>query len=55
MDSSRLLKKPVSTQQNPRHRNFKITMIYNRPTQQQMRKDIERVFVAKKDLTGKTE
>jgi len=32
---------------------FKNTMIYNRPTQQQMKKDIERVFVIKKGLTKK--
>jgi hypothetical protein len=28
-------------------------MIYNLPTQQQMKRDIERVFVVKKDLTKK--
>ncbi len=44
---------PGTVQHHARHRNFKTTMIYNRPTQQQMRKDIERVFVAKKDLTKK--
>lgn len=44
---------PLTVQQHARHRSFKTTMIYNRPTQQQMRKDIECVFVAKKDLTRK--
>jgi site-specific recombinase XerD len=44
---------PLTVQQHARHRSFKTTMIYNRPTQQQMKKDIERVFVVKKDLTKK--
>jgi len=35
---------PFTVQQHARHKDFRTTMIYNRPTQQQMRADIERVF-----------
>ena len=42
---------PSTVQHHARHRNFKTTMIYNRPTQQQMKQDIERAFVQKKDMT----
>jgi site-specific recombinase XerD len=43
---------PLTVQTHARHRSFKTTMIYNRPTQQQMKQDIERVFVVKKDITN---
>ena len=42
---------PLTVQHHARHRSSATTMIYNRPTQQQMKADIERVFVAKSDLT----
>ena len=42
---------PLTVQQHARHSDFRTTMIYNRPTQQQMKADIERVFVVKSDLT----
>ncbi len=42
---------PLTVQQHTRHSNFRTIMIYNRPTQQQMKADIERVFVVKSDLT----
>jgi len=42
-----------AVQHRARHRNFKTTMIYNRPTQQQMKNDIERAFVIKNELTKK--
>jgi len=35
---------PFTVQRHARHKDFRTTMIYNRPTQQQMRDDIERVF-----------
>ena len=35
---------PLTVQRHARHRDFRTTMIYNRPTQQQMKADIERVF-----------
>jgi len=35
---------PFTVQRHARHKDFRTTMIYNRPTQQQMRADIERVF-----------
>lgn len=41
---------PLTVQQHARHRNFATTMLYNRPTQQQMKADIERVFVTKTHL-----
>lgn len=41
---------PRTVQEHARHKNFKTTMGYNRPTQQQMKADIERVFVTKSDL-----
>ncbi len=34
-----------------RHNSFNTTRIYNRPTQQQMKQDIERIFVVKKEIT----
>ena len=43
---------PLTVQTHARHQSFKTTMIYNRPTQQQMKDDIERVFVVKKDITN---
>jgi len=39
-----------SVQEHARHKDFRETMKYNRPTQQQMKEDIERVFVTKSDL-----
>jgi integrase/recombinase XerD len=41
---------PLTVQQHARHENFATTMLYNRPTQQQMKDDIEKVFVTKTDL-----
>jgi integrase/recombinase XerC len=41
---------PISVQQHARHRHLSQTMQYNRPTQQQMKDDIERVFVRKDNL-----
>ena len=38
---------PLTVQRHARHRDFRTTMIYNRPTQQQMKADIERVFHSK--------
>jgi site-specific recombinase XerD len=38
---------PFTVQQHARHKDFRTTMIYNRPTQQQMKADIERVFSVK--------
>jgi site-specific recombinase XerD len=35
---------PFTVQRHARHKDFRTTMIYNRPTQQQMKDDIERVF-----------
>jgi len=35
---------PFTVQRHARHKDFRTTMIYNRPTQQQMKADIERVF-----------
>jgi len=35
---------PLTVQLHARHRNFMTTMRYNRPTQQQMKADIERIF-----------
>jgi|GEM_PF-2266948 len=40
----------LTVQQHARHTDFRTTMRYNRPTQQQMKADIERVFVRKTDL-----
>ena len=42
---------PLTVQRHARHKNFTTTMAYNRPTQQQMKADIERVFSVKQDLT----
>ena len=42
---------PYTVQVHARHRDFKTTMIYNRPTQQQMKADIERIFVKKPNIT----
>jgi len=42
---------PLTVQLHARHHSFKTTMIYNRPTQQQMKQEIERIFVTKKDIT----
>ena len=44
---------PLTVQQHARHKNFKTSMIYNTPTQQQMKHDIERAFVPKTDLNNK--
>jgi site-specific recombinase XerD len=41
---------PLTVQQHARHKTFATTMLYNRPTQQQMKADIEKVFVTKTDL-----
>jgi len=41
---------PRTVQEHARHSNFRTTMIYNRPTQQQMKADIERAFVKKSSL-----
>jgi site-specific recombinase XerD len=41
---------PLTVQTFARHRSFRTTMIYNRPTQQQMKDDIERIFVKKVNL-----
>ena len=37
---------PLTVQQHARHKDFRTTMIYNRPTQQQMKAYIERVFTS---------
>ena len=42
---------PLTVQRHARHRSFATTMLYNRPTRQQMRRDIERVFVVKRELS----
>lgn len=42
---------PYTVQVHARHRDFKTTMIYNRPTQQQMKMDIENTLVKKPNLT----
>jgi site-specific recombinase XerD len=44
---------PKSVQQHARHAHLSQTMQYNRPTQQQMKCDIERVFVKKDNLDDK--
>jgi site-specific recombinase XerD len=44
---------PFTFQCHARHRNFRTTMIYSRPTQQQMRNDIERAFVGENGLSDK--
>jgi len=41
---------PYTVQVHARHRDFKTTMIYNRPTQQQMKLDIERILVRKPEI-----
>ncbi len=43
---------PKTVQNHARHKHLSQTMIYNRPTQQQMRRDIERIFVTKPKLTN---
>ena len=43
----------LTVQTHARHRRFRTTMIYNRPTQQQMKDDIERIFVKKVNLEDK--
>jgi hypothetical protein len=42
---------PKTVQNHARHKHLSQTMIYNRPTQQQMKQDIERIFVRKQNLT----
>jgi len=42
---------PINVQTHARHKSFKTTQIYNRPTQQQMKQELERIFVVKKDIT----
>jgi len=42
---------PLTVQRHARHRDFRTTMIYNRPTMQQMKADIERVFVGEPAVT----
>jgi len=42
---------PITVQTHARHNSFRQTMSYNRPTQQHMKDDIERVFVHKSELT----
>ena len=44
---------PLIVQRHARHNSFRTTMIYNRPTQQQMKDDIERIFVKKSVLEDK--
>lgn len=41
---------PLTVQEHARHGRFETTMRYNRPTQQQMKADIERIFVRKKEI-----
>ena len=43
---------PLTVQQHAIHNSFKTTMMYNRPTQQQMKNDIERIFVVKQEITN---
>jgi hypothetical protein len=40
----------LTEQQYARHENFATTMSYNRPIQQQMKADIEEVFVTRTNL-----
>jgi len=42
---------PLTVQRHARHKDFRTTMIYNRPTMQQMKADIERVFVGQPAVT----
>ena len=42
---------PLTVQNHARHNDFRTTMAYNRPTQQRMKQDIERIFVRKDKLT----
>ena len=42
---------PLTVMRHARHRDFRTTMVYNRPTQQQMKADIERIFVVKRGIT----
>ena len=35
---------PITVQEHARHKSFATTMLYNRPTQEQMHRDIKRVF-----------
>jgi integrase len=44
---------PLIVQRHARHNSFRTTMIYNRLTQQQMKDDIERIFVKKSVLEDK--
>lgn len=41
---------PLTVQTQARHNSFKQTMTYNRPTQQQMRKTIEKAFNDKNEI-----
>jgi site-specific recombinase XerD len=42
---------PLTVQQHIGHRDFRTTMRYNRPTQQQMKSQIEKAFVIKSEMT----
>ena len=42
---------PLTVQHHAGHRDFRTTMRYNRPTQQQMKSQIERAFVVKSEMT----
>jgi hypothetical protein len=44
---------PITVQTHARHNAIRTTMLYNRPTQQQMKYDIERAFVTKTDIDDK--
>ena len=43
---------PLTVQTHARHSDFNTTMRYNRPTQQQMKADIEKVFVVKPEINN---
>lgn len=45
---------PLIVQMHARHKDFQTTMKYNRPTQQQMREEIESCFVGKTELRNET-
>ncbi|MBU0497851.1 MAG: tyrosine-type recombinase/integrase [Candidatus Thermoplasmatota archaeon] len=43
---------PLTVQNHAGHRDFRTTMMYNRPTQQQMKSQIEKAFVIKSNMTN---
>lgn len=45
---------PLIVQTHARHRDFQTTMKYNRPTQQQMREEIENCFVGKSEMINQS-